>query len=137
MNLPMGEDWETNGCFTKNRGGKTPKWMVKIMENPISLSQWTLKKKSLNFILPTKYVIPKSLKFSHWPSKLLKWDDLGVYTPIFGNTQMLGEPSSCEPFSRPLRNLPQRQRRSLPRDLYYGFPDPKANAVGEKIPIKR
>ena len=35
----------------------------------ISLSQWTLKKKSLNFIFPTKYVIPKRLKFSHWPSK--------------------------------------------------------------------
>ena len=33
-----------------------------------SLSQWALKK-SLNFIFPTKYVIPKSLKFSHWPSK--------------------------------------------------------------------
>ncbi len=29
-------------------------------------------KKSLNFIFPTKYVIPKILKFSHWPSKLLK-----------------------------------------------------------------
>ncbi len=26
-------------------------------------------KKSLNFIFPTKYGIPKSLKFSHWPSK--------------------------------------------------------------------
>ena len=26
-------------------------------------------KKSWNFIFPTKYVIPKSLKFSHWPSK--------------------------------------------------------------------
>ncbi len=26
-------------------------------------------KKSLNFIFPTKYVIPKSLKFSHWLSK--------------------------------------------------------------------
>ena len=29
-------------------------------------------KKSLNFIFPTKYVIPKSLKFSHWPSKKSK-----------------------------------------------------------------
>ena len=29
-------------------------------------------KKSLNFIFPTKYVIPKSLKFSHWPSKTIK-----------------------------------------------------------------
>ena len=26
--------------------------------------------KSLNFIFPTRYVIPKSLKFSHWPSKI-------------------------------------------------------------------
>ena len=26
---------------------------------------------SLNFIFPTKYVIPKSLKFSHWPSKYI------------------------------------------------------------------
>ena len=25
--------------------------------------------KSSNFIFPTKHVIPKSLKFSHWPSK--------------------------------------------------------------------
>ena len=29
-------------------------------------------KKSLNFVFPTKYVIPKSLKFSHWPSKPLR-----------------------------------------------------------------
>ena len=36
-----------------------------------SLSQWTLKKKRLNFIFPTKYVIPKSLKFSHWLSELI------------------------------------------------------------------
>ncbi len=36
------------------------------------------KKKSLNFIFPTKYVIPKSLKFSHWPSKDLTWG-LGSY----------------------------------------------------------
>ena len=26
-------------------------------------------KKSLNFIFTTRYVIPKRLKFSHWPSK--------------------------------------------------------------------
>ena len=29
-------------------------------------------KKKLNFIFPTKYVIPKSLKFSHWPSKFMR-----------------------------------------------------------------
>ena len=34
-------------------------------------------KKSLNFFFPTKYVIPKSLKFSHWPSK-----DLLVVAPV-------------------------------------------------------
>ena len=34
---------------------------------------WTLKKKPFERldIFPTKYVIPKSLKFSHWPSKFL------------------------------------------------------------------
>ena len=34
-------------------------------------------KKSLNFIFPTKYVIPKSLKFSHWLSEMssfLGWE---------------------------------------------------------------
>ena len=35
-------------------------------------------KKSLNFIFPTKYVIPKSLKFSHWPSKYSPCLRLGV-----------------------------------------------------------
>ena len=29
--------------------------------------------KSLNFIFPTKYVIPKSLKFSHWPNFKFCW----------------------------------------------------------------
>ena len=36
-----------------------------------SLSQWTLKKKFERLIFPIKYVIPKSLKFSHWQSKAL------------------------------------------------------------------
>ena len=44
-------------------------WRTKNQKIWSSLSQWTLKKKSLNFIFPTKYVIAKSLKFSHWPSK--------------------------------------------------------------------
>ena len=35
-------------------------------------------KKSLNFIFPTKYVIPKSLKFSHWPSKLFARVNCGL-----------------------------------------------------------
>ena len=42
------------------------------MEDPpfVGLTQpMDPEKKSLNFIFPTKYVIPKSLKFSHWPSE--------------------------------------------------------------------
>ena len=39
-----------------------------MSESIFSLSQWTLKKKSLYLIFPTKYVIPKSLKFGHWLS---------------------------------------------------------------------
>ncbi len=35
-------------------------------------------KKSLNFIFPTKYVIPKSLKFSHWLSEIL----VGGFNPF-------------------------------------------------------
>ena len=35
-------------------------------------------KKSLNFIFPTKYVIPKSLKFSHWLSGLIGSAFLGA-----------------------------------------------------------
>ena len=48
-------------------------WVTGVISTYLySLSQWTLKKKSLNFIFPTKYVIlqiPKSLKFSHWLSE--------------------------------------------------------------------
>ena len=29
--------------------------------------------KKNNFIFRTEYVIPKSLKFSHWPSKFVYW----------------------------------------------------------------
>ena len=46
------------------------------MEHILVDNSWNLltqpmdpEKKSLNFIFPSKYVIPKSLKFSHWPSK--------------------------------------------------------------------
>ena len=41
-------------------------------------------KKSLNFIFPTKYVIPKSLKFSHWPSKYSFRGDFQVQAVNFG-----------------------------------------------------
>ena len=46
--------------------------------------------KSLNFIFPTKYVIPKSLKFSHWPSK---WPTAISKTwPILVGVGSLGPP---------------------------------------------
>ena len=38
-------------------------------------------KRSLNFIFPTKYVIPKSLKFSHWPSKIGNTSSIRVHFP--------------------------------------------------------
>ena len=42
---------------------------------PVLLTQpMDPEKKSLNFIFPTKYVIPKSLKFSHWLSKFREGD---------------------------------------------------------------
>ncbi len=42
----------------------------KLPGNRLTLTQpMDPEKKSLNFIFPTKYVIPKSLKFSHWLSE--------------------------------------------------------------------
>ena len=42
------------------------------------------KKKFERLIFPTKYVIPKSLKFSHWPSKSNRSIVTGVFQPYFG-----------------------------------------------------
>ena len=39
--------------------------------------------KSLNFIFPTKYVIPKSLKFSLWPSKF--WLSVSRFSSVVGS----------------------------------------------------
>ena len=46
--------------FKKKEEHKQPATKTHLANGP-----WN---KSLNFIFPTKYVIPKSLKFSHWPS---------------------------------------------------------------------
>ena len=60
-----------NSSYKWEFWGPTGNWFLgPTLYVLVSLSQWTLKKKSLNFIFPTKYVIPKSLKFSHWTSKL-------------------------------------------------------------------
>ena len=42
---------------------------LNIVKHVILTQPMDPEKTSLNFIFPTKYVIPKSLKFSHWPSK--------------------------------------------------------------------
>ena len=41
--------------------------------------------KKMNFIFPTKCVIPESLKFSHWPSKIVvsNPESLKCWAPIF------------------------------------------------------
>ena len=45
-------------------------------------------KKKMNFIFPTKYVIPKSLKFSHWLSEIIVpyfgWLKFPTKTIVFG-----------------------------------------------------
>ena len=45
-------------------------WILFTYMNSSHSAIWDPEKKSLNFIFPTKYVIPKSLKFSHWLSEM-------------------------------------------------------------------
>ena len=40
--------------------------LMQLIPTHLANGPWN---KSLNFIFPTQYVIPKSSKFSHWPSK--------------------------------------------------------------------
>ena len=49
-------------------------------------------KKSLNFIFPTKYVIPKSLKFSHWLSEEYQFGMSAFNLPIFMTLPTVGSP---------------------------------------------
>ena len=53
-------------------------WLPQWSGNESSLSQWALKKKFERLIFPTKYVIRKSLKFSHWPSKNRIWEEVRI-----------------------------------------------------------
>ena len=70
-NSPFGGDFFDKACFFSQMpsfevtfwGG----WKFGCLTQP-KKGPWN---KSLNFIFPTKYVIPKSLKVSHWLSKLL------------------------------------------------------------------
>ena len=49
----------------------------------------TMKYRSSNFIFPTKYTIPKSLKVSHWPSQfLLTWSFLRKHSSLFGGVSL-------------------------------------------------
>ena len=49
----------------ENRPGPKRKLFQPSLTQPMDPDE-----KSLNFIFPTRYVVPKSLKFSQWPSKI-------------------------------------------------------------------
>ncbi len=55
--------------FPENQDIPFKKMVGRWLEDEILTQPMDPEKNSLNFIFPTKYVIPKSLKFSHWPSK--------------------------------------------------------------------
>ncbi len=62
-------------------------------------------KNSLNFIFPTKYVIPKSLKFSHWPSKLIPpFQNDGVLRLYMGTFMHFPLQSRLEPTQNGRKN---------------------------------
>ena len=63
--------WKLGSMFSKWIISPTYKWGSLSRPGP-----W--KKKFERLIFPTKYVIPKSLKFSHWPSKGVYWG----YNPL-------------------------------------------------------
>ncbi len=54
------------------------------LNGPWNTAVWTTL-----FIFPTKYVIPKSLKFSHWPSKGLYYRRKQTNLPDFTPTQIM------------------------------------------------
>ena len=66
---PTGVSWSSRRLL---RGINLRVWMMQILIDAphefthLANGPWN---KGLNFTFPTKYVIPKSLKFSHWPSK--------------------------------------------------------------------
>ena len=57
-------------------------------------------KKSLNFIFPTKYVIPKSLKFSYWLSEV---------SPCNKNLHL----SASQPKMEPLSPIPKQKANMM------------------------
>ena len=93
--------------------------------------------KSLNFIFPTKYVIPKSLKVSHWLSKSLKHHDPLWHQPWQGQLDQL--PTAPTTWRRPhsgifhtphaifstiehlgsfIRQFPETQKPNVREDFY-------------------
>ncbi len=85
-------------------------------------------KTSLNFIFPTKYVIPKSLKFSHWPSKFLK--NLTDSQQVFGVFGMLQLPGASLASQKHLNNLKLAIRKAAE------MPKPRKNGI-KKHPVLR
>ena len=58
-------------------------WFQPIWTTHLANGPWN---KSLNFTPPTKYVIPKSSKFSHWPSKKTCLSNFGHFPKLTKNT---------------------------------------------------
>ena len=93
-------------------------------------------KKSLNFIFPTKYIIPKSLKFSHWPSKLMVFDFQGINHVSWDDDPFIPSPRSVDPSVDPFLTY------NVPIGLlwiwanYYSIiPKPELKDFGE-IPLR-
>ena len=93
----------------------------KNISHLLTQPSWTLKKKFERLIFPTKYVIPKSLKFSHWPSKYVKKSPTGpterthLWNHWFGTLRLhqsrfiQGTSQSLEP-SKPLKGKEENHR---------------------------
>ncbi len=90
------EVWFHMGGFHVVELWTLPSWSENLLLEPVFLTQpMDPEKKSLNFIFPTKYGIPKSLKFSHWPSKLLWLKVIHIRTSLASTsrTWMLDKPT--------------------------------------------
>ena len=79
------------GCWTKNRGILTPKWMVKIMENPIKIDDL-----GVALFLEAPIWCLQSLQFYTWS---IYWSWIYVLH-VHHNKQYLGTIRVCDYFLR-------------------------------------
>ena len=104
LQIPSASDFEAQRCKKKHILYTIDEYPLQhITKTHLANGPW---KKSLNFDFPIKYVIPKSIKFSNWPSKkkrLIKHDKSHhlwrpfITPPIWGHVdarlfQVQGQP---------------------------------------------